>query len=353
MFDLGQIIVEDVAPAFGIGIFDDDLAVEAAWAEQGCVQRFGQIGGTNGQHRWHVGFFAAQTEGAHHFAVPGGVFGWGVHLQQQLIEQSRAGTAHTHHHICDAAGVGSRSHTSHRARAHQRATACAADGVDFVNEQNTRAVFFGQLACFAIEHHDFDAAHAHEGRGQRRSAQVAERHAGLGRNRLRQIAFAGARRTDEQHATRDFATHLLELLGTLQQRHNAPGGLEYLGVAAVVCKADARLAGAHPVDARARHKEVHQRELEADEYKQIAHRAQQLQNERSELLRGQKLPSRWDHIEQQPDCGDRNGDVLDATAQFVLPTIKHACDAHVERLFGVGGLAVRAIWFDCHRTLQW
>ena len=101
--DLAHVDVQDLLAAADVGQLDIDLAVEAARAQQGGVQDVGPVGGRDHDHA-QVGFEA-------------------VHLDQHLVQGLLA--------LVVAAA--------------QAGATLAADGVDFIDEDDAGRVLLGVL----------------------------------------------------------------------------------------------------------------------------------------------------------------------------------------------------------------
>ena len=155
---IGEALVE-------LGQRHDDLAVEAAGAQQRGVEDVGPVGGR------------------HHHDALGGLEA--VHLGEHLVERLLA-------LVVAAAEAGA---------------ALAADGVDLVDEDDRPAELAGRLEQVADAAGADADEHLHEvGAGDRQ-----ERHAGLAGDGPGDERLAGARRADEQHALGDAGADLGEL----------------------------------------------------------------------------------------------------------------------------------------------
>ena len=82
-------------------------------------------------------------------------------------------------------------------------TALAADGINFVDEDQARAVFLGLLEQIA----DAAGTHANEHLNELRTRKGEEGNARFTGNGLGQKGFAGARRADQQKAAGNLSTH--------------------------------------------------------------------------------------------------------------------------------------------------
>ena len=114
-----------------------------------------------------------------------------VHLDQQLVQGLLA-------LVVSAAKTG---------------TAMTADSVDFVDEDDAGSVL---LALFE-EVADAACADADEHLHEVRTRDAEERHVGFAGYRARQQGLAGSRRSNQQHAFRNAAAQLLELLRLAQE----------------------------------------------------------------------------------------------------------------------------------------
>jgi hypothetical protein len=168
---LAHVHVEDLLAAAHVGQGHVDLAVEAARAQQRRVQDVGPVGGR------------------HHDDAEVGLEA--VHLDQHLVQRLLA--------LVVAAA--------------QAGTTVAADGVDFVDEDDAGRALLGLLEHVAHARR----AHADEHFDEVGAADAEERHLGLAGDGLGQQRLAGARGADQQHAARDAAAQLLELLRVLQE----------------------------------------------------------------------------------------------------------------------------------------
>src|SRR4051812_31638698 len=188
----------------GVGAVDDDLAVEAARAQQRGVEDVGTVGGGD------------QDDVVLHLEA--------VHLDEQLVERLLA-------LVVTAAEAGA---------------AVAPDGVDLVHEDDAGRVLLGLLE---------EVAHAagpdaHEHLDEVRARDREERHAGLAGHRAGQQRLAGARGPVEQHALRDARAERLELLRVLQELLDLVELLDRLVHAGDVAEGDLRRVDAHALGAR-------------------------------------------------------------------------------------------------------
>ena len=153
------------------GPVEDDLAVEAARAQQRRVEHVGAVGGGD------------------HDDVGVGVEA--VHLDQDLVEGLLALVV----------------------RAAQAGAALAADRVDLVHEDDAGAVALGLVEQVAHA----AGADAHEHLHELGAGDAEEGHARLAGDGAREQRLAGAWRADQQHAARDAGTQRVELLGVLEE----------------------------------------------------------------------------------------------------------------------------------------
>ena len=114
-----------------------------------------------------------------------------VHLDQQLVERLLA-------LVVTAA---------------KTSATMAADGVDFVDEDDAGGILLGLLEHVA----DTACADADEHFNEVRTGNREERHIGFAGNRAGKQGLTGAGRADEQHAARDTAAKALELLRVAQE----------------------------------------------------------------------------------------------------------------------------------------
>ena len=157
--------------ADAVGPVDDDLAVEAAGAQQRGVEDVGPVRGRDQDD------VVLQLEA--------------VHLDEQLVERLLA-------LVVAAAEAGA---------------ALAADSVDLVDEDDARGGLLGLLE---------EVAHARGADADEHLDEVGardreERDAGLARDRAREQRLTGAGRPVEQHAVRDARAERLELLRVLEE----------------------------------------------------------------------------------------------------------------------------------------
>ena len=168
---LAHVDLEDLLAAAHVRQRHDDLAVEAARAQQRRVEHVGTVGGGDDDHAL-VAFEA-------------------VHLDQQLVQRLLA-------LVVAAAEAGA---------------AMAADRVDLVDEDDA-----GRVLLRLLEH----VAHARGADADEHLDEVGtgdreERHLGFAGDGARQQRLAGAGRADHQHAARDLAAELLELGRVLEE----------------------------------------------------------------------------------------------------------------------------------------
>ena len=175
---------QDLLAAANVGQRHDDLAVEAARAQQRRVEHVGPVGGGDDDDA-RVALEA-------------------VHLDQQLVERLLA--------LVVAAA--------------QAGAALAADGVDFVDEHDAGRVLLGLLEHVAHARR----AHADEHLDEVGAGDREERHLRFAGDRLGEQRLAGARIAHHQHAARNAAAELLEL-GRIAQELDQLGDL-FLGLVA-------------------------------------------------------------------------------------------------------------------------
>ena len=157
--------------AVHVGPVEDDLAVEAARAQQRRVEDVGPVGGGDDDHV--------------------GVGVEAVHLDQDLVERLLA-------LVVAAAEAGA---------------ALAADRVDLVDEDDAGRVALGLVEQVAHA----AGADADEHLDELGARDAEERHAGLAGDGAGQQGLAGAGRADQQHAARDARAERVELLRVLQE----------------------------------------------------------------------------------------------------------------------------------------
>ena len=199
-----RVHLEDLGAALAVGAVDDDLAVEAARAQQRGVEDVGPVGGRD------------EDDVVLHLEA--------VHLDEQLVQRLLA-------LVVTAAEPGA---------------AVAADGVDLVHEDDAGLFCFGLLE--EVTH--ARGAHAHEHLDEVRAGDREERHAGLARDGARQQRLAGARRAVEQHALGDARAERLELLGVLEELLDLVELLHRLVDPGHVAEGDLRRVHRHPLRAR-------------------------------------------------------------------------------------------------------
>ena len=163
--------LEDLGPALHVGPVEDDLAVEAARAQERRVEDVGAVGGGDDDHV--------------------GVRVEAVHLDQDLVEGLLA-------LVVAAAEAGA---------------ALAADRVDLVDEDDARRVALGLVEQVA----DAAGADADEHLDELRAGDAEERHAGLTGDGAGHQRLAGAGRADQQDAARDAGAERVELLRVLEE----------------------------------------------------------------------------------------------------------------------------------------
>ena len=163
---LVRVDFEDLLAAADVGPIDQHVAVEAARAEQGRIERFRAVGGRHDDHA--------------------AVGGEAVHLDQQGVERLLALVVAAD----DARAAG------------------LAQGVQLVDEDDAGGLGLGLLEHVA----DPRRADAHEHLDEVGAGEAEEGHARLAGDGLGQQRLAGARRTDQQHALGDPPAEDLVLL---------------------------------------------------------------------------------------------------------------------------------------------
>ncbi len=162
---------EDAFAALHVGPVHDDAPVEPAGTQQRGVEHVGPVG------RRHEDDAFVRFEA--------------VHLDEQLVERLLA-------LVVPAAEPGA---------------AMAADGVDLVDEDDAGGVLLALLEQVAHAR----GADADEHLDEIRTADREERHVRFARDRAREERLARSRRAHQQHALRDAAAELLELLRFLEE----------------------------------------------------------------------------------------------------------------------------------------
>ncbi len=162
---------EDALAALHVRTVDDDAAVEAARAEERRVEDVGPVGGRDEDDA------LVRLEA--------------VHLHEELVEGLLA-------LVVPAAEAGA---------------AVAADGVDFVDEDDAGGVLLALLEEVA----DARGADADEHLDEVRAADREEGDVGFAGDGAGEERLAGARGAHEEHALRDAAAKLLELLRFLEE----------------------------------------------------------------------------------------------------------------------------------------
>ena len=198
-----RVHLEDLAAAVAVGPVDDDLAVEAARAQQRRVEDVGPVRGRDQDD------VVLQLEP--------------VHLDEELVQRLLA-------LVVAAAEAGA---------------AVAADGVDLVHEDDARRRLLGLLE---------EVAHARRADADEHLDEVGardreERHARLAGDRAREQRLTGAGRPVEQHALRDPRAERLELLRVLEELLDLLELLDRLVHAGDVLEADLRRVRRHPLGA--------------------------------------------------------------------------------------------------------
>ena len=163
--------LEDLQAALHVRAVEDDLAVEAAGAQERRVEHVGAVGGGDDDD------VRVRVEA--------------VHLDEDLVERLLALVV----------------------RAAEAGAALAADRVDLVHEDDAGAVALGLVEQVAHA----AGADAHEHLHELGARDAEEGHAGLAGDGAGEQRLAGARRPDEQHAARDARPEGVELLGVLQE----------------------------------------------------------------------------------------------------------------------------------------
>ena len=166
-----RVHLEDLASALAVRAVDDDLAIEAAGAQERGVEDVGTVGGGD------------QDDVVLHLEA--------VHLDEQLVQGLLA-------LVVTAAQAGA---------------AMASDGVDLVHEDDAGSVLLGLLEQVAHA----AGANADEHLDEVRAGDREERHPGLAGDGAREQRLAGSRRPEQEHALGDAGAEGLELLGVLEE----------------------------------------------------------------------------------------------------------------------------------------
>ena len=162
---------EDAFAAAHVGTIDDHAAIETAGAQQRRIEHVGTVG------RRH------QDDAFVRFEA--------VHLDEQLVQRLLA-------FVVTAAEAGA---------------AMTADRVDLVDEDDAGRVLLALLEQVA----DARRADADEHLDEVGAADREERHVRFAGDRAREQRLAGSRRAHQQHALRNAAAELLELLRLLEE----------------------------------------------------------------------------------------------------------------------------------------
>ena len=250
-----RVDLEDPRAALAVRAVHDDLAVEAARAQQRRVEDVRPVGGGD------------QDDVVLHLEA--------VHLDQQLVQRLLA-------LVVTAAEAGA---------------AVTPDGVDLVHEDDAGRVLLGLLEQVAHAR----GAHAHEHLDEVGAGDREERHAGLAGDRAGEQRLAGAGRAVEQHALRDPRAERLELLGVLEELLDLVQLLDGLVDPGHVAERDlrrvdgqslgARLAEAHHARAAALHR-VHQEDPEREQQDERQDVGQQREPVRAALALHRELRRR-------------------------------------------------------------
>ena len=163
--------LEDLLAADDVRIGHHDLTVEAAGPQQRRIEHVGTVGRGDQDHAL-IGLEA-------------------VHLDQQLVQRLLA-------FVIAAA---------------EARTAMAADGVDFIDEDDARRILLGLFEHVA----DAACADADEHLDEVRAGNGEEGNVGFAGDRTRDQRLAGAGRTDQQHAARNPSAEPLILAGVAQE----------------------------------------------------------------------------------------------------------------------------------------
>ena len=265
-----RVHLEDLLAPLAVGPVDDDLAVEAARAQQRGVEDVGPV------RRRDEDDVVLQLEP--------------VHLDEELVQRLLA-------LVVAAAEPGA---------------AVTADRVDLVDEDDARARLLRLLEQVAHARGADADEHLDEvGAGDRE-----ERHARLAGGRAREQRLTGAGRPVEQHALRDARAERLELLRVLEELLDLLELLDRLVRAGDVLVRHLRRVGRHPLGAalaEAHHLRaaalhlVHEEDPEADQ----EHEREEAREERPPRARADPLRVELDVVAPRApsgtatcDCGD-------------------------------------------------
>src|SRR6266496_365799 len=193
--------LQDLAAADAVRPVDDDLAVEAAGAQQCRVEDVRPVRGRDQDD------VVLQLEP--------------VHLDEELVQGLLA-------LVVTAAEAGA---------------AVAADGIDLVHEDDARGGLLGLLEEVA----DARGADADEHLDKVRAGDREERYARLAGNGTSEQGLTGAGRSVEQHALRDPRAERLELLRVLEELFDLVQFLDGLVHAGDILEADLRRVRRHPL----------------------------------------------------------------------------------------------------------
>ena len=169
--NLARVDAENALAPLDVGTVHDDAAIEAARAEQRRIEHVGPVGRGDEDDAF------VRLEA--------------VHLDEQLVERLLA-------LVVAAAEAGA---------------AMTADGVDLVDEDDAGRVLLALLEQVAHAR----GADADEHLDEVGAADREERHVGLAGDGAREQRLAGSRGAHQQHALRNAAAELLELLRLLEE----------------------------------------------------------------------------------------------------------------------------------------
>ena len=255
---VGHVNPQDRLASADVGPIDEHVAIEAAGAEQGRIERFGTV---RGGHHDHAGV-AAEA----------------VHLHEEGVEGLLAFVVAAHH--ARAAGL--------------------AEGVEFVDEDDAGGFRFGLLEHVAHAGRADADEHLHEVAAR----EAEERHAGLAGDRLGEQGLAGAGRPHEQHALRDVAAEHLVFFRAAQKFDDLAQLLHRLVDSGHVVERDAEiLLGVHlaaapaeghraasPAEPPHHHEEQHAEETGHEQHRQpVAPGARRLFIAEGHTVFGQEL----------------------------------------------------------------
>ena len=234
---LREVVLDDVAPAVGVGLMDDEHPVEPARPDERLVEHLGSVRRADDEdQRLVLRRSADEAEPAQDLVPPAVLdeLAERVHLVEQRVEALLPPPM-----IIPP--------IDHPARL--RCRAIHADRVDLVHEQDAGAALAGlrvlarEPARVAEQLHDHQLGHAPEHAAERARVDVDERQVGLRRDDAARNVLPVPGRPDSSMPLRHLAAALLEFLDAPQDADRGLGVLEQVRLAAVVLEGHARSAG--------------------------------------------------------------------------------------------------------------